>query len=215
MRYHTERRQLARAPREAFIEAPARRNRVQQADFTQFETTSEGIWRLCPVVDYATKAASPCPLTPTQGATDLIAALQGAAEAAEALLGDRLVADCADPATGEIVPLVVVTDNGPAMKSVAADRWFAATAHPTHVRTRHRSPHTNGVVERWIESLKHERPYRHDTASGVELADHVAASIDEHNTTRPHQHPDHRRPLHAHPDERTLKPNPPRNEPET
>ena len=29
-----------------------------------------------------------------------------------------LVEECADPRTGEIVPLVVVTDNGPAMKSV-------------------------------------------------------------------------------------------------
>ena len=42
--------------------------------------------------------------------------------AAEALLGRPLVEDCTDPATGEIVLLVVVTDNGPAMKSVAVAR---------------------------------------------------------------------------------------------
>ena len=77
---------------------------------------------------------------------------------------------------------MVVTDNGPAMKSVAVARWFAARAHLTHVRTRHRSPHTNGVVERWIESLKYERLYRHDIASGVELADHGPRS--SANTTR-------------------------------
>ena len=162
-----------------------RRNRVWQADFTQFETTTEGTWRLCPVVDYATKAALTCPLTPTEGATDRLASLQGAVEAAEALLGRTLTQDCTDPDTGEIVPLVVVTDNGAAMKSVAVARWFAARAHLTHVRIRHRSPHTNGVVERWIESLKYERLYRHDIASGVELADHIAAFIGEYNTIRP------------------------------
>ena len=107
VRYQTERRQLAQARREAFVEAPVRPNRVWQADFTQFETTSEGIRRLCPVVDYATKVALACPVGATQGATDLISALGGAVEAAEALLGRPLVEDCIDAATGEIVPLVV------------------------------------------------------------------------------------------------------------
>ena len=74
---------------------------------------------------------------------------------------------------------MVVTDNGPAMKTAAVARWFAAHSHLTHIRTRHRSPHTNGVAERWIESLKCERLYRHDIASGVELADHMAAFIDK------------------------------------
>ena len=44
---------------------------------------------------------------------------------------------------------------------------------------RHRSPHTNGVVERWFESLKYERLYREDIASGLELADSVADFINE------------------------------------
>ena len=59
-----------------------------------------------------------------QGATDLIFVLQSAVDAAEVLLGRRLVEDCTDPTTGQIVP-VVVTGNGPAMKSVAAARGFA------------------------------------------------------------------------------------------
>ncbi len=212
VRYQAERRQLAAARREAFVDPPVRRNRVWQADFTQFETTAEGIWRLCPVVDYATKTALTCPVATTQGATDLIAALQRAVDAAEALLGRPLTQDCTDAATGEIHPLVIVTDNGPAMKSVAVARWFAARAHLAHVRTRHRSPHTNGVVERWIESLKYERLYRHDIASGLELADHVAAFIDEYNAVRPHQALDQTSPLTAYLGDRTLKPNPPRNE---
>ena len=215
VRYQAERRQLAAARREAFVEAPVRPNRVWQADFTQFETTAEGIWRLCPVVDYATKVALACPLATTQGATDLIFALHSAVEAAEALLGRPLVVDCVDAATGEIIPLVVVIDNGPAMKSVAVARWFAARPHLTHVRTRHRSPHTNGVVERWISTLKYEHLYRHDIASGVELADHVEAFRATYNTIRPHQTLDQTPPLTAYLQARTLKPNPPKTEQKT
>ena len=212
VRYQAERRQLAAARREAFVEAPTRPNRVWQADFTQFETTTEGTWRLCAVVDYATKVALACPVATTQGATDLIAALGSAVAAAEALRGRPLIEDCTDAATGEIVPLVVVTDNGPAMKSVAVARWFAARPHLAHVRTRHRAPHTNGVVERWIETLKYEHLYRHDIASGVELADHVAEFIDEYNAIRPHQALDQKPPLTAYLRARTLKPNPPKTE---
>ena len=212
LRYQAERRQLAQARREAFIQPPMRRNRVWQADFTAFETTEQGTWQLCAVVDYATKLALACPVTATQTATDLLDALQAAIDAAEALLGRPLIADCTDPVTGEIVPLVVVTDNGPAMKSAAAARWFTARAHLAHVRTRHRSPHTNGVVERWIESLKYERLYREDIPSGVELADRVADFIDEYNHTRPHEALHWKRPLDAHLDDPTLKPNPPETE---
>ena len=50
--------------------------------------------------------------------------------------------DRADEATGEVVPLMVVTDDGLAMKSVAVARWFAGQPHLSHVRTRHRDPHT-------------------------------------------------------------------------
>lgn len=212
VRYQAERRQLAQARREAFVEAPVQPNRVWQADFTQFETTTEGTWRLCAVVDYATKVALSCPVATTQGATDLIAALQDAVAAAEALRGRPLIEDCVDADTGEIVPLVVVTDNGPAMKSVAVARWFAARSYLAHVRTRHRAPHTNGVAERWIETLKYEHLYRHDIASGVELADSVADFIDEYNAVRPHQALDQKPPLTAYLADRTLKPNPPKTE---
>ena len=215
VRYQAERRQLAAARREVFVDPPVRRNRVWQADFTQFETTSEGTWQLCGVVDDAAKIALACPVTTTQGATGLIDALQSAIETAETLLRRPLVEDCVDPATGEIVPLVVVTDNGPAMKSVAVARWFAARSHLTHVRTRHRAPHTNGVVERWIRTLKYEHLYRHDIASGIDLADHVDAFTDTYNTTRPHQALDQKPPLDAYLQARTPQPNPPKTEQES
>ena len=105
-------------------------------------------------MDYVTKTALACPLTATQTASDLCAAFDAAEARASELLGYPLPADCVDPDTGEISPVVIVTDNGPAMKSAAVARWFADRPHFTHVRTRHRSPHTNGVIERWFESLK-------------------------------------------------------------
>ena len=212
VRYQAERRQLAAARREVFVDPPARRNRVWQVDFSTFETTSEGTRAICGVVDYAAKIALVCPVTTTQGATDLIAALQSATDTAEALLGRPLIEDCIDETTGEVLPLVVVTDNGPAMKSVAVARWFAARSHLAHVRTRHRAPWTNGVVERWFGTLKYEHLYRHDIASGIDLADHVAAFTDTYNTIRPHQALDQNPPLDAYLGARTLKPNPPKTE---
>lgn len=43
--YQTERRQLARDRREAFVDPPLRRNRVWQFDFSEFETSAEGTWQ--------------------------------------------------------------------------------------------------------------------------------------------------------------------------
>ena len=40
--YQTQRRQLARDRREAFVDPPLRRNRVWQFDFSEFETSAEG-----------------------------------------------------------------------------------------------------------------------------------------------------------------------------
>ena len=86
------------------------------------------------------------------------AAFDAAQARAGELLGHALVEDCTDPDTGEITPVVIVTDNGPATKSAAAARWFAAGPHFARVRTRNRSPHTNGVIERWFEALKQDPP---------------------------------------------------------
>lgn len=152
--YQTERCQLARERREAFLEPPRRRNRVWQFDFAVFETEAGGTWRLGGTVDYWAKAALACRVATTQTAVDMIAALEHATAAAEAHLGRSLVAECVDVETGAVEPLVIVTDNGPAMRSIAVARWFNARPHLRHVRTRHKAPETNGVIERWFESLK-------------------------------------------------------------
>ena len=169
-----------------------------------------GIWGRPPACGGRWRAegcCSQCDIRPSAASSP-----RRAEHTAQTLLGRPLIEDCVDAVTGEIVPIAVVTDNGPAMKSVAAARWFAHRAHFTHVRTRHRSPHTNGVIERWFEALKYERPYRQDIPDGIDLAQHIAAFTLEYNTIRPHEALHWRRPLDTHLCDPTLKPNPPETE---
>ena len=94
--------------------SPVRRNRVWQADFSALETTEEGTWQLCAVVDYATKVALACPVTATQTATDLLAAFEAAIAAAEALLDRLLIEDCTETAYA---------------KAAAPSAWSATSAN--------------------------------------------------------------------------------------
>ena len=74
VRYQAQRRQLAAARRAVFVDPPTRRNRVWQADFSEFETAAQGTWQLGGVVDYVSKLVLACPVTATQTATDPLAA---------------------------------------------------------------------------------------------------------------------------------------------
>lgn len=182
-----------------------------QADFSEFKTASEGIWQLGGIVDYAAKVALACPVTVTQTADDLIAAIANA----ELLLGMPLIEDCVDSKTGEIEPVVIVSDSGPAMKSTTVAKWFKNRPKVTHVRTGHRSPHTNGVIERWFQSLKYERLYRHDIGTGTDLAGHGYDFTDEYNSISPHQTLDWQRPIDAYLNPETLNQKPPETEQQT
>ena len=195
VRYQTERRALAVARRATFVDPPARRNRVWQLDFSQFETAGGGTWRLAAVVDYATKLALAVPVSGTTGALDACHALSAAIDAAERLLGGRLDDDCIDPLSGELRPLTVVTDNGPAFKSIAFGGYIRARPFLRHVRTRHHAPETNGVVERFFGSLKYEHLYRFEIGDVVGLAAEIEAFALIYNTIRPHEALGFERPL--------------------
>jgi transposase InsO family protein len=202
VRYQAERRQLAVARRAVFVAAPVRRNRVWQTDFTEFETSRGGTWRIAPVVDYATKLCLAVPVSGTTGARDAIAALEAAIAEAERLLGHSLLEDCIDRATGEITPLTIVTDNGPAYKSTDFGRFIAGRPELAHVRTRHRAPETNGVVERFNGSLKYEHLYRLEVPDVLALVDEAEAYRLLYNTIRPHESLDFATPIShylAHP----------------
>jgi transposase InsO family protein len=185
--YQRERRELAKARRAAFVEPPTHRNQVWQLDFTEFETTRDGRWQIAGCTDYVAKYEFTRWIAPTQMRHDAVEAVKAAIAEAEEVLGCPLLDDVTDPATGEIHPVTIVTDNGPAFRSAAFARFIASRPELTHVRTRHRSPGSNGVRERGFGTLKYEQLYRHDIADGVDLARHVEAQRQIFNTRRPHE----------------------------
>lgn len=52
--YRADRKSWAMLRRKVFHDPPTDRNRVWQTDFSEFETSGGGIWRICAVIDYAT-----------------------------------------------------------------------------------------------------------------------------------------------------------------
>lgn len=185
--YQRERRELAKARRAAFVDPPTHRNQVWQLDFSEFETTRDGKWQIAGCTDYFAKLEFPRWISPTQMRHDAIESLRLAVGYVTELLGHTLLEDVTDPVTGEIHPVVIVTDNGPAYRSAAFARFFASRPELTHVRTRHRSPGTNGVRERGFGTLKYEQLYRHDIDDGIDLARHVETQRQIFNTRRPHE----------------------------
>jgi putative transposase len=181
-----ERRELARRRKAAFGRVAARRNRVWQTDFTEHETLA-GVWQLGGVVDYVAKLALCCPVTATKTWRDAVAALETARERAGELLGRPLLDDLTDRQTGEITPIVVVSDNGACYRAAGFARHIAARPEFQHVRTRYKAPETNGVIERWFQSLKYEHLYRHEILDGPALAGHVDDFLDVYNSRRPHE----------------------------
>lgn len=111
-----------------------------QLDFSEFETTRDGRWQIAGCADYVAKYEFDRWISPTQMRHDAIEAVKAAIAEAEELLGRPLIEDICDPLTGEIHPVVVVTDNGPAFRSAAFARFIASRPELTHVRTRHDHP---------------------------------------------------------------------------
>lgn len=187
VRYHAERRAMADARKKAFLEPPTRRNRVWQTDFTQLEITTGQSWWISPVTDYFAKVCLAAPVTNRTASRDAIAALKEAITNAEKLLGHSLLEDCTDASTGEITPVTIVTDNGPCYKSLDFARFIASHSELTHVRTRHHAPQTNGVAERFNQSLKYEHLYRIEIPNSQDLVEEIEIYRDIYNRIRPHE----------------------------
>jgi putative transposase len=185
--YVRERSDLAGARREAFIELPTRRNRVWQMDFFELETSGGGTWRSGDVIDYATKLVLAGPVTATQTTRDAIDSVIQAIAAAEQLLGGPLLDDLTDPQTAEITPSFLVTDNGPCFKSHGFARYIEARPELRHIRTRRRSPQTNGVIEQYHGAIKIEALWRDLPADGAQMTEMVQAFRQLYNTIRPHE----------------------------
>lgn len=98
-----------------------------------------------------------------------------------------LLADLTDPETGEVTPIFVVTDNGPCFKGSVFERFIASRPELTHVRTRRKSPQTNGVIERYHGAIKIEHLWRDLPADGTQMTAMVDEFRELYNTIRPHE----------------------------
>src|SRR6476620_1261909 len=207
--FRADRKSWAALRRKVFRGLPTERNRVWQTDFSAFETTNGGIWRICAVIDYVTKYCLAITVTPTSRGIDALHCLQLAVTEAQRLLGlddlraDRGVMDILD-ANDTIIgqapaPIAVVSDNGPCYRGATFKTLFVDDDPLLrHVRTRIKSPQTNGVVERFFESLKYEHLFRGYIGDGDALDMEVHRFRIIYNTIRPHQALDYRTPKQAY-----------------
>ena len=198
--YQAERRQLAQARRAAFVVPPSGPNQVWQLDFTEFETTRGGTWRIGGVADYWSKVELGWHVSTTQNHRDAIETVEQAIAESERLLGRPLAELLADPATGEIRPIAVVTDNGPCFKSVRFAAYIDAGAdphpHPPQVARPERRPRTRlrlAQIRTPLPARDRRRP--HPRRRSRELP----AALQPDPATRRHRHaPPARRPPRSH-----------------
>ncbi|WP_433683975.1 integrase core domain-containing protein [Nocardia sp. CA-119907] len=92
-----------------------------------------------------------------------------------------------------------MSDNGPCFRGEVFKTAFAGGSDPLlrHVRTRVRSPQTNGVIERFFGTWKYEHLFRGAIADGDALDMEVHPFRIIYNTIRPHQALDDRTPSSA------------------
>jgi putative transposase len=208
--FRADRKSWAVLRRKVFWDPPTQRNRVWQTDFSEFETACGGIWRISAVIDYVTKYCLAVTVTPTSRGSDAVHCLQMAVTEAQRVLGltdlraDRGLMDIVDAEENVIgqapAPIAVVSDNGPCYRGTTFQALFTDQHDPLlrHVRTRIKSPQTNGVVERFFGTLKYEHLYRGYIGDGdaLDMETHRFRII--YNTIRPHQTLDDRTPKAAY-----------------
>ena len=158
-------------------------------------------------MDYWGKVNLACDVSVTKTTPDAIAFFETALAEVEAMLGVTWIEDLTDPDTGEIHKLRLVTDNGSCFKSAGFAIWIAAQRHLIHIRTRKKSPWTNGVIGRFFGSIKYEPLYRVDIDSVLDLQREAANYRIVYNTIRPHEGIGMARPIERY--QQTPKPNPP------
>jgi transposase InsO family protein len=187
--YQRERRQLAQRRKAAFAHEPTGPNQVWQLDFSEFETTGGGTWRLAGCRDYWSKYEHRFHVSPTANQYDAIDAVELALADYQELFGHRLRDQCqVDLQTGELLPVVtIVTDNGGPFRSFRFEAFIELHPELHHVRTRVKTPRQNGSRERGFGTLKYERLYLDEIDDAIMLAKHAEEYRIEYNQIRPHE----------------------------
>jgi putative transposase len=198
--YQRERRKLAQRRKAAFAVEPTGPNQVWQLDFSEFETTSGGTWRIAGCRDYWSKYEHRFHVSPTANQHDAIDAIELALADYEQMFGHPMSDDCpVDVETGELLPVVtIVTDNGGPFRSFRFEAFIELHPELAHVRTRVRTPGQNGSRERGFGTLKYERLYIDHIDDAVTLAERAEDYRLEYNQTRPHEAIAWNRPQEVH-----------------
>jgi hypothetical protein len=89
-----ERRKLAERRKAAFAAEPTGPNQVWQLDFSEFETTTGGPWRIAGCRDYWSTYEHPWHVSPTANRFDAIDAVELALADYQVTFGHPMVADC-------------------------------------------------------------------------------------------------------------------------
>jgi putative transposase len=195
--FRADRRSWSRLRKRVFRDPPRERNRVWQMDFSEFETTRGGIWRICSVIGYATKYCLAATVTATSAARMHSPATsrcrRGRTRPGHRRPPRRLRDDgCRRRRRLRDRPGASPDRRGHRQRpcfrgTVFADAFTGDDPLLRHVRTRVRSPQTNGVVERFFGTLKYEHLYRAIIGDGNALAVEVNCFRHTYNTLRPHQ----------------------------
>jgi putative transposase len=134
--------------RRQMLKAPEKLNEVLQGDFTDYVTEDGEKYRIGCVTEYLSRFNLVSEVLDTETALDLIGVTEAALKEITEL-GHTLPAQ-----------LILVTDNGPAMKSRRFRNFVKKTELLIHVRSRKYHPQTIGREERYHGSLKLEHLYR-------------------------------------------------------
>lgn len=160
--------------RRQMLKAPEEFNQVLQGDFTDYVTEDGEKYRIGGVTEYLSRFNLVSEVLDTETALDLIAVTEAALrEVTE--LGHELPAQ-----------VVLVTDNGPAMKSRRFRNFVKKTGLLVHVRARKYHPQTIGREERYHGSLKLEHLYRVLPNNRTELIEAVSSYRQFYNYERLH-----------------------------
>jgi putative transposase len=160
--------------RRQMLKAPEKLNEVLQGDFTDYVTEDGEKYHIGCVTEYLSRYNLVSEVLDTETALDLIAVTEAALKEIVAL-GHNLAAQ-----------VVLVTDNGPAMKSRRFRNFVKKTKLLIHVRSRKYHPQTIGREERYHGSLKLEHLYRVLPSNRCELLEAVSSYRRFYNYERLH-----------------------------
>jgi putative transposase len=160
--------------RRQMLKAAEKFNEVLQGDFTDYVTEDGEKYRIGCVTEYLSRFNLVSEVLDTETALDLIAVTELALKQITEL-GHELAAQ-----------VILVTDNGPAMKSRRFKNFVRKAELLVHVRSRKYHPQTIGREERYHGSLKLEHLYRVLPNNRTELSEAVSSYRRFYNYERLH-----------------------------